>query len=549
MPDGSLQAFELFDQAAEERIVPDPVLVARLGFDVCLREGLAPLRSLGGAVLVASGRPALPDALRAAVKDRLGAFCLVEVSPQTVQTALVDTQRGALLHRAQTRVRDSESCRTLMRTPASRLCLGGGAAALTICAAAYPGGMFVALTAIAVILLLLLSVLRAGAALASLRRLPVQTLPVQFLHLPRISLLVPLFREAEIAEHLTQHLSRLDYPRDRLDICLVIEENDSVTRAALDRTSLPPSARIILVPDAPLKTKPRALNYALDFALGDIIGVYDAEDAPAPDQLRRIAQRFASAPRDVGCLQGVLDFYNPRRNWLSRCFTIEYAAWFRVILPGLTRMGLIVPLGGTTLFFRREVLEEVGGWDAHNVTEDADLGVRLARYGYRTEIVPTVTLEEANAAIWPWVRQRSRWLKGYAMTWAVHSRAPLATIRQVGLLRYAAIQVLLLGTLGQFALAPFLWSFWLLPLGLPHPMAGMLDGWIGWTLAASFVASEAITVVVSVAALRGTGHRFLIPYVPLLHLYYPLATVALAKALAELVVRPFYWDKTAHGRF
>jgi len=220
------------------------------------------------------------------------------------------------------------------------------------------------------------------------------------------------------------------------------------------------------------------------------VGVYDAEDAPAPDQLLQVARHFANRGEKVACLQGVLDYYNAPANWLTRCFTLEYAAWFRVVLPGLERLGLVVPLGGTTLFFRRKVLEQLGAWDAHNVTEDADLGVRLARHGYRTELIATTTQEEANGRIWPWVRQRSRWLKGYAITYGVHMRAPRQLYRDLGARRFWGFQVLFACTLSQFLMAPLLWSFWVIPFGIAHPLAPWLQGWLLVAVVSCFVLSE-----------------------------------------------------------
>ena len=307
------------------------------------------------------------------------------------------------------------------------------------------------------------------------------------------------------------------------------------------------------VPPGPLKTKPRALNYALNFCRGDIVGVWDAEDRPASDQLHKIARGFAAAAPDVACLQGQLDYFNPRSNWLARCFTIEYASWFRANLPGIARLGLVVPLGGTTLFFRRDVLEKLGGWDAWNVTEDADLGVRLVRHGWRTELIDTTTDEEANCRALPWIKQRSRWLKGYAMTWAVHMRNPLRLWRDLGARRFVGFQVQFLGTMSQYLLAPVLWSFWLLTLGLPHPLREPLSQlWSGYAIPAVFaifLASETIGMAVNLWAVRGRKHRHLISWVPLMHLYFPLGCLAGWKAIYEVVTNPFYWDKTAHGVF
>ena len=257
---------------------------------------------------------------------------------------------------------------------------------------------------------------------------------VDYKRLPRVSVLVPLWREAKVADQLLAALSAMEYPAPLLDIKLVLEEEDETTRAAIARSVLPATIEVVTVPADTLRTKPRAMNYALPFCRGDIVGVYDAEDKPDPGQIRQVVQHLMEAPPDVACVQGYLDFYNSGTNWLSRCFTIEYAIWFRVLLTGVQRLGLPIPLGGTTVFFRRRALEEIGAWDAHNVTEDADLGMRLARLGYRCEMIATTTLEEANChGVMRWVGQRSRWLKGYAITWATHMRRPAALWRDLGL--------------------------------------------------------------------------------------------------------------------
>ena len=197
---------------------------------------------------------------------------------------------------------------------------------------------------------------------------------------------------------------------------------------------------------------------------------------PNPTRFTASLAAFADGPANLACVQGVLDFYNPGVNWLSRCFTIEYATWFRIILPGMQRLGLAVPLGGTTLFFPPRRSGKLGGWDAYNVTEDADLGIRLARHGYVTHLLPTVTYEEANCHILPWIKQRSRWLKGYAITWMVHMRQPASAVAAAWAWRFFGVQVLFLGTLVQFLLAPLLWSFWLMLLGFGPPVARQSAG-------------------------------------------------------------------------
>ncbi|MRH20819.1 glycosyltransferase [Rhodovulum strictum] len=530
---------------------PDPRLIDVLGARTCLKQGLLPWRRFAGATLIATSRPDRFEQLAPTLPPDLAPAIMVICREDELQAALAGCRADVLARAAETRVPEHESCRAWLRA-GPRAALMAMLAVIGLAAVLAPLTVLTVLTLWALGWMLAGSLLRAVAALTQARALmrarhmPPPVAPT-IARLPRISILVPLFRESEIAPRLIARLSRLDYPRALLDICLVTEAGDEETRAMLDATPLPPWMRRLSVPAGALKTKPRALNYALDFCRGSIIGIYDAEDAPAPDQLRKVVAHFHSCGPDVAVVQGVLDFYNPRANWLARCFTIEYAAWFRVVLPGLARLGVPVPLGGTTLFFRRRVLEDLGGWDAHNVTEDADLGLRLARHGYRTEFLDSVTEEEANCRTWPWVRQRSRWLKGYAMTWATHMRHPVLLLRQFGPLGFVGMQVLFLGTLTQFALMPLIWSFWLLPMGVTHPLTQVIPAGGFVALFALFIAAELVTLGVGAMGLERAGKRGLIPWLPTLHLYCPLAAIASYKALWEMAVRPFYWDKTRHG--
>jgi cellulose synthase/poly-beta-1,6-N-acetylglucosamine synthase-like glycosyltransferase len=344
-------------------------------------------------------------------------------------------------------------------------------------------------------------------------------------------------------------LCDLDYPPERLDVLLIIEEGDTLTHSALSATTLPGWARIITVPKGEPRTKPRALNFALNFARGEIIGVYDAEDRPESDQLLRVAQRFAALGADTACLQGQLDYFNTRYNLLSRLFTIEYAIWFRVLLPGVQRLGLVVPLGGTTQFLRRAALEAVGGWDAHNVTEDAELGIRLARNGFRVEIIDTTTFEEANAAVLPWVRQRARWQKGYLLTWAVAMRAPFALLRALGLWRFLALQVQILFAVAGFLIAPLLWSLMIKPFGYTHPLDLVVSPFGYGILATIFVASVALSVTLAIYATRAAHLRHLRPYILLSEFYFLLGTISAWRAVLDILRRPFDWAKTRHGQF
>ena len=251
--------------------------------------------------------------------------------------------------------------------------------------------------------------------------------------LPVYSVLVPLFREAKVLPGLVQSLKSLDYPKARLEVFLVLEEADIEMQAAVLSMRLPACFRTILVPDGPPRTKPKALNYALQFATGDYVVVYDAEDRPEPDQLLRALATFSRYPPTLGCVQAQLNIYNPRASWITRQFTIEYSALFDAILPALARLGMPVPLGGTSNHFPRETLVACGGWDPCNVTEDADLGFRLARRGLRTVILASTTWEEAPVDLGQWVKQRTRWLKGWLQTYLVHTRQPFRLTAELGL--------------------------------------------------------------------------------------------------------------------
>ncbi|SEN42326.1 Glycosyltransferase, catalytic subunit of cellulose synthase and poly-beta-1,6-N-acetylglucosamine synthase [Loktanella fryxellensis] len=554
--EGEALAARIVDPLA---LPPDAALVCRFGAAAAMACGVLPWRRAGDVTLVLCDTFATFTLHRPALERALGPVRMMLSTRDQITGALSRDHAADLVIRAETRLPAGQSSRN-WRAGRAMAAMAAGTAALLGAAIASPATLLAVLSALAVVLLAVNGAVKVAAALAGLRA-PIPVPIPAHLHgpspgdgsfvdagpLPVITLLIPLYRERAIAEHLLARLKALDYPRELLDVCLVLEDNDTTTRAALHRARVLTWMRRITVPQGTLRTKPRALNYALDFARGSIVGVYDAEDAPAPDQLRVVAATFARAGPRVACLQGVLDYYNSSANWLTRCFTIEYASWFRVVLPGYARLGLVVPLGGTTLFFRRDILDALHGWDAHNVTEDADLGLRLARAGYTTVFIPTVTMEEANGRPWTWVKQRSRWLKGYAVTWCVHMRDPVRLWRDLGAWRFFGVQVLFAGTLSQFLLAPLLWAFWLIPLGLHHPLATLLSPQAFRAMVGLFIAAEVANFAIAALALHRADKRWLVPWALSLQLYFPLGALAVYKGLLELAWKPFYWDKTQHG--
>ena len=541
---------QLIDLAADP---PNPTMAKHISALDCLRYGIVPWRSLGNIVLVATSAPDQFIQINQDLAASGMSFLPVIADERQIKQSISEVYGAELAQRAATRVPPIESCRTWrVDRPDRRAWALGVCSLLSTLIILQPAWTFTLIILWALCTSLLTVSLRSLAFFARLflcdDPVPSALPTAQKFQLPRVSVLVPLLHEKEIATALIARLTRLTYPKSLLQIVLVLEEGDDMTRETIARTTLPSWFDVIEVPQANrLRTKPRALNYALDFCNGSIIGVWDAEDAPEVDQIDRIVQHFAHAPPNVACVQGVLDYYNARTNWISRCFTIEYAAWWRVLLPGIARLGLIIPLGGTTLFFRRDVLEDLCGWDAHNVTEDADLGVRLARHGFKTDLLPTVTYEEANFRPWPWVKQRSRWLKGFLITWCVHMRKPAQLLKEVGLARFLGIQTLFLATFNQFICAPLLWSFCLTLFGFAHPVEITLGTTVlGW-LFYFFVFAEVLNISIAIKAASRAEHRHLLPWVVTLPLYFILGTFAAYKALYEFVVSPFYWDKTQHG--
>ena len=376
--------------------------------------------------------------------------------------------------------------------------------------------------------------LRLTALAVSRRTLPPPTEPA---HLPAYTVILPLYREAAVVPGLLAALERIDYPRDRLQLLFALEADDHATLAAV-RRSLPRHGRIV-VPRSGPRTKPNACNAALKQATGELVVVYDAEDRPHPGQLREAAARFAAGDARLVCLQAPLRV-NRSPDFLRRQFALEYAAQFEVLLPALPRPGLAFPLGGTSNHFRREALEAVGGWDAYNVTEDADLGLKLGACGGRLGMRSLPTGEPAPPSLGVWTPQRTRWIKGHLHTWIVHMRRPLCG----GLKGVLTLQLtlglnvataLLHGPLAMGVVACALVS---LVSWTPPPVAALDVGLFaaGWTSAAAAM----------VLGSRRAGSPARIGDVLAAPFYWPMQSLAGVFALVELALRPHHWNKTPH---
>ena len=376
---------------------------------------------------------------------------------------------------------------------------------------------------------------------------PAEALPDE--RLPFYSVLVPLFKEGAVVGDLVLHLARLDYPRDRLEVLLLLEEDDAETRAAVDRMIFPEFVRPLVCPPGSPRTKPRACNIGLRAARGELCVVYDAEDRPQLDQLRKAAAAFAALPPQVACLQAKLDFHNSGQNLLTRFFTVEYNHWFDLLLPALSAQRLPIPLGGTSNHFRASILKELAGWDPHNVTEDADLGIRLYASGYETAILDSITWEEACPQLRAWVRQRTRWTKGYIQTFFVHTRSLRWSFRRPrpwrALLTFGALVggtplVLLMNPIfvGMLVFHAITRSHLIVEL-MPRPVL--------YPAVISLVVGNGLLVYTNLLGVDTRRRWHLARAAISSPLYWALMSAAAWRALIQFAWAPHRWEKTPHG--
>lgn len=367
--------------------------------------------------------------------------------------------------------------------------------------------------------------------------------------LPIYTVIAALYREASSVAGLLRAIERLDYPAEKLDVILAVEADDRETRAAIAAVKRRLPVTVIPAPVAEPRTKPKALNVALPFARGGFTVVYDAEDRPEPDQLRRAVQAFRASGDDLACVQARLCIDNTTDSWLTRLFTAEYAAQFDVFLDGLARLKLPLPLGGSSNHFITATLRKVGAWDPYNVTEDADLGMRLARFGYRAAMIDSTTYEEAPAHFAPWLRQRTRWFKGWMQTWAVHMREPRRLKRELGLAGFLAFQLVIGGSVLAALVHPLFLASLALTTALGHSF------WSGDDIEVALVALYGGSVLIGylISALLGwlgLKRRGLLStaWVLLLTpLNWLLLSLAAWRALYQFAVAPYTWEKTEHG--
>lgn len=365
--------------------------------------------------------------------------------------------------------------------------------------------------------------------------------------LPTYTVLVPMFREPDVMPILANALRKLDYPASKLDVKIVLEEGDHETIAAARALNLEHTFEIILVPPSQPQTKPKACNYALNFARGEYLVIFDAEDKPEPDQLKKVVAAFRRAPDNVACIQCRLNYYNRDENWLTRMFTLDYSLWFDQMLPGLEKLRIPIPLGGTSNHFKMGVLRQLHAWDPFNVTEDADLGIRLTQKGYRVQVVESTTFEEANVSHGNWIRQRSRWIKGYMQTFLVHTRRPLHLLRTIGPMGVVGFTFFVAGTMLSGLLNPLFWLVFIITLVAEINTQSLFPTSLLYISLFNLLAGNGLYMFLMMLAPYRRNWLHLVPISLTVFWYWVLMSVAAWKATWQLFTKPFYWEKTVHG--
>lgn len=365
--------------------------------------------------------------------------------------------------------------------------------------------------------------------------------------LPVYTILVPLYKEAGIVPRLVRDMNALDYPKTRLDVKLLCEEDDVETIEKIRSMNLAPHFHLVVVPDSLPKTKPKACNYGLQLSRGKYCVIFDAEDRPDPDQLKKAFVTFTRVDRNVACVQAKLNHFNQDQNMLTAWFANEYSMHFELILPAMGASESPIPLGGTSNHFVTSTLRELGAWDPFNVTEDADLGIRLHREGYRTAMIDSTTLEEANSVVPNWIRQRSRWNKGYYQTWLVHMRNPFQLLQQTGLKGFLSFN-LTMGSAFVLLLNPIFWTLTTLYI---FTQAGFIQqlfpGIVFYAASAMLFVGNFVFIYLNVAGSLQRGEFGITGIALLSPLYWGLMSLAAWKGFIQLFTNPFYWEKTEHG--
>jgi cellulose synthase/poly-beta-1,6-N-acetylglucosamine synthase-like glycosyltransferase len=544
-----------YAEADAERF--DPELLSRLDFEHLIDVGWLPLQRDpdGTVVVMTSHRPT--EQLRVDIERAVGEPVRIALGSEwEISRAIQLAYRSEVVDKATTqlwREHPDASARTVLDRR-QKIVGAVALAALVACVVLFPRPTVAALSLLVSAAFLIgigfkFVICMTGARKefeSTVTKADIDALTDQ--ELPVYTVLVPCYKEAGIVAQLVENLGALDYPADKLEILLLLEADDTETLVAAKASDPPRTITIVVTPDGQPKTKPKACNVGLLLAKGEYLVIYDAEDRPDPDQLKRAVVGFRRARPGTVCLQAALNYFNADENVLTRMFTLEYSFWFDYMLPGLDHHRMPIPLGGTSNHFHTRSLRELGGWDPYNVTEDADLGIRVAARGQHVGVITSTTFEEANNAYGNWIRQRSRWIKGYLQTTLVHTRHPVRLVREAGLWQALGFLMLIGGTAASFlAVIPLYALFVVSLLVTPTAIAPYFPGWVLWFSLLNLLLGNGLMIWVSMMGAFRRRRYWLVLWALLNPVYWLLHSVAAYKGLWQLITRPHYWEKTDHG--
>lgn len=388
----------------------------------------------------------------------------------------------------------------------------------------------------------------------------IQAIQVHPHKLPFITILAAGYLEASVAEQFVRSISSLIYPnkQSRMQVIVVLEEKDTATINAFRATKMPSYMQIMVRPKGGIMTKPAALNYVLDSGVIDprseITCVFDMEDIPDTDQVLKAVVAFNKAYADdpsIVCVQARLSFdQNMNHNWITSMLAQDYLQHFGIILPGLSKMGLISPLGGTSNYILTHVLRHIK-WDPYNVTEDMNLAVFFRRLGLGVRVFNSVTSEEAVTSVRQFVKQRSRWIKGGIQTYIRHMRNPYLLYKDLGVLGFIGFQAIVGAPLVLNLINPIFWTLTLLYAVTHWEWIEQLYGMPAIFYMASICLVFGNFLYIYFLMLAGFSKKKygLVVYALTAPLYWVLLSAAGIKAVIEYFASTKSaqtWDKTTH---
>jgi cellulose synthase/poly-beta-1,6-N-acetylglucosamine synthase-like glycosyltransferase len=535
----------------------DIALIGKMTFEEVIRHQFMPFSLDGNVLVIATSHPRDADA-HAFVRERFGDVQIAELLISDLDLTLVASRtfRDSMIEDAvmSNYYRNPEQSARRVFTNPQLIVIGALLAGLVVWGYFDIRSMLIAVVCVLQFFFVASIAFKVVLSIAGAKNEIVQPVSREEIaaladdDLPVYTVLVPVYKEPEVVSHLIGSLKKMDYPQHKLDVMLLLEEDDAVTLQAAKDARPPANWRFVVVPNRQPRTKPKACNYGLAFARGEYLVIYDAEDIPEADQLKTAVCAFRKNPPNYVCFQAALNYFNAAENVLTRMFTLEYSYWFDYLIPGLDRLHLPIPLGGTSNHFDVAKLRKLGGWDPFNTTEDADLGIRASAEQYRVGFINSTTYEEANADVGNWIRQRSRWVKGYMQTFLVYWRHPVALIRAIGLKNFLAFNLFIGGTPLTFLAAPPLWIifiFWLITRStLVEPL---FPDAVLYVALANLLLGNFLGIYLNMIAIYLRKNYELLPSALLNPLYWMLHSIAAYKALGQLFTKPFYWEKTQHG--